>query len=70
MESLARLVVIILLIIFCMVFTIFGGIGIFIIQKFFPEFGGWWYFLWTPIIMGFSYIFAIVLLVLIAKFKN
>ncbi len=70
MESLARLVFIILLSIFS-IFFISIGIGFVIIQqKTFPNLGGWWYILWIPIHASLCYLLAIFTLILLSKIKT
>ena len=70
MESLARLVLIILASIYfsSLILEIIGVF--FLIRNFFPEFGGWWYFLWVPIIAVANGFLSVLILNLIARINN
>ena len=67
MESLAKLVLIIFLsIYFSTLLVEFLGL-IYIIQWFLPIFGGWWYFLWIPILMSANWLLSLLILIFLSK---
>ena len=67
MESLARLVLIIFLSIYFSTLLVEVLGIIYLIQWFFPMFGGWWYFLWIPILMSANWLLSILILIFLSK---
>lgn len=70
MESLAKLVALIF-------FSIYGVTLVFellalvlAIKYFLPDFGGWWYFLWVPILMSANWLIAMFILIILSKIGN
>ena len=67
MESLARLVVLI----FLSIYFLFLGIElialVFAIKYIFPQYGGWWYCAWVPILIGANWCLTVLILIIMSK---
>jgi hypothetical protein len=70
MESLARLVAFIFLIIYLFLLSVEIGCLIGIITKFLPQFGGYWYFLWIPILIFANWFATIFVITILSKIKS
>lgn len=67
MESLARLVLIIFLAIYTASFVAELAVLLYTIKYFFPTFGGWWYLIWVPLLLGINWLFSVLILILLTK---
>ncbi len=70
MESLVRLVVIIFLILYFILFAIELAALIFAIKYLFPMFGGWWYFLWIPIMMSANWLLSMLIIIILSRINS
>ena len=67
MESLVKLIVIIFLIIYFLLFAIELTGLIFLIEKFYPMLSGWWYCLWIPIIMSANWLLTMLVISMLSR---
>lgn len=70
MESLARLVALIFFSIYGVTLVFELLVLVFAIIYFAPDFGGWWYCLWIPIIMSANWLLAMLILILLSKISS
>lgn len=67
MESLAKLIMILFLIIYFIALS-FEVLGlVYLIKNYLPSFGGWWYCLWMPILISANYFVTILILIILSK---
>lgn len=67
METLALLVTIIFLGLYLITFGIEIAILIWIINHFFQKYGGYWYFIWIPLMVLFNWFFVVILVKTVSR---
>lgn len=70
MESLARLVALIFFSIYGVTLGFELLVLVLTIKYFAPDFDGWWYCLWVPIVMSANWLLSILILIILSKIGN